>query len=136
MSTVTLPDWRRQVSERLGALRDLRQDRFFADRLSMVLVVVAFIINSLNWLLLVLKLHVTDIPVPVHYSTLSGFDELGRWYDHYSIGVFAVAATLINLVLARQSFSRSRISSFYLLMGSVVVAFLCLVISNAFSMVS
>ena len=133
MSALTLPNWRAHGRQRW---LDLRRDRFFQDRLSMVLIITALVINGLNWLLLILKLRVTDIPVPVRYSTLSGFDALGKWYDHYSIGVFAVAVTLINVILARQSFSRSRITSFYLLVGTVVVAFLCLVISNAFSMVT
>jgi len=73
--------------------------------------------------------------IPVRYSSLGGFDGLGSWYSPLLIALFSVSISAVNGVLAFQAFSRSRLASFFLLVGSVVVALFCLIISNAFAVV-
>ncbi len=109
-----------------------RQQRLFQDRLSVSLLVTALALNALNVIILILRIRPTDYPVPVHYSSLKSFDVLGPWYDRYWIGLFGLAVTLVNGWLALNSFQRSRIATFFLLAGSIVVGIFCIIIANAF----
>ncbi len=114
---------------------DVRQSRFFHDRLSVALLVVALLTGALNLILLLFHIPAVRTEVPVRYSSLGGFDGLGPWYSPFLIALFGLSITVVNGVLAFQAFGRSRLASFYLLVGAVVVALFCLIISNAFAMV-
>jgi len=114
----------------------LRTSRLMADHLSVGLIVSSLILNGLTLIILLVKLHPLDYQVPIHYSSLTGFDQLGSWYQPYVIGFFGLGVTLANTALAVRSFGRSRVASFYLLLGAVVVSIFCLIIANAFSSVS
>ncbi|HSX47994.1 MAG TPA: hypothetical protein VLF41_00585 [Candidatus Nanoarchaeia archaeon] len=115
------------------AFDTLRQQRFFKDRLSWVILVPTLVLNAITMILLLVRLHPVDFVVPVHYSSLVGFDSLGPWYQTYTLGIFAICVTLVNTSLAVASFTRTRITSFFLLIGSFVVALFSLVISIAFA---
>ena len=129
----SLGNLRRGFSHRLTSLRS---SRLMADRLSVGLVVASLLLNALTFIILLIKLHPLDYQVPVHYSSLVGFDQLGPWYQPYTIAVFGFGVTLVNAALALRSFGRSRVASFYLLLGAVVVSIFCFIIANAFSSVS
>jgi hypothetical protein len=118
-------------------IRDVRTNvsgsRFFHDRFSTALLIAALAINGITFIWLVLRIHPTEVPVPVRYSNLlSGFDQLGPWYFPYFIAVYALAVTVFNGLLAYQSFNRSRLVSFFLLVASTVVAAFSLIIALAF----
>ena len=114
-------------------LTALRHQRFFRDRLSIGMLLVSLILCGGNLLLLMARLHPVDYPVPVHFNSLIGFDDLGPWYQHYALVGFSFATTVVNGVLAYKSFARSRITSFFLLISAFVVALFCLIISLAFT---
>lgn len=124
-----------KVSNFRSHISDLRQERFFKDRLSLGLLIASFGINLVNIVAMLVRLRPTEFPVPIHYSSLSGFDALGPWYHLYSVAIFALVVTIVNAFLAEQSFSRSRITSFFLLTGAFVVGLFCLIISLALSSV-
>jgi hypothetical protein len=112
-------------TQAVTAMTSWRQQRLFQDRLSISMLVTALGLNAFNIIVLILRIRPTDYPVPVHYSSLKSFDMLGPWYDRYWI-------TLVNAWLALASFQRSRIASFFLLAGSIVVGIFCIIIANAF----
>ena len=118
------------------SVKRIREARMWRDQLSLGLVVVALSLNAVGLIDLALKLHPLAYHVPVHYSSISGFDRLGNWYEPYYIVLFGTVITVINAYLAGRSFSRSRIASFYLLLGSVVISVFGLIIANAFSSIS
>lgn len=132
-SLPSLAELRSGLSQRLTSLRT---SRLMADHLSVGLIVASLILNALTLVVLVIKLHPLDYQVPIHYSSLNGFDQLGSWYQPYVIAFFGLAVTVVNAALALRSFGRSRVASFYLLLGAVVVGVFCLIIANAFSSVS
>lgn len=127
----------------IGALRRTIQDtfsdvlsqRFFRDHLSMVLLVGAAVVNGLNLLSLFLHMRPTSAEVPIRFSSLTLFDELGPWYYPFLIALFALFVTAANGVFAYFSFGRNRIASFFLLTGSAVVAIFSFIISMAFGAV-
>lgn len=102
------------------------------DPISAGALVVAAGVNLLTVLFLLLKLPRVDYPVPTHYLSLVGFDQVGSWYQNYRLAAFSILVLAINSALAATSFQRNRLASFFLLIGSVVVAILALVISVAF----
>ncbi len=121
-----------------GRFTRLRQQRFFSDKLSVGLLIAALSLNLINLIILAVKLRPLEFStsIPVHYSNLNnGFDVLGPWYLNYRIGLFALAVTIVNSYLAIQSYSKSRITSFYLMTGAVVVGIFCVIISAAFTVI-
>ena len=124
---------RRSVQEGFGRVRE---SRFFHDRFSMTLITLALTLNAGTFLWLVGTLRPTEVPVPVRYSNLlSGFDQTGPWYFPFAIATYALAVTALNAVFAYQSFNRSRLGSFFLLVASVVVAGFSFIIASAFGAV-
>lgn len=119
----------------LAAVTQIRGQRFFQDHLSLALILSALGLNLTVLIVMLVRLHPTNFAVPIHYSSLGGFDQLGPWYEAYRIAVFGFAITIINTLLAAYSFGRSRIASFYLLIGGFVVALFCLIIGTAFAVV-
>ena len=123
-----LTNLQRVIADRIT---EIRTTKFFNDRLSIGMMILAFLFNALAFVVLVARLHPTDLPIPVHYSSLSGYDQLGPWYSGYMNGIYALALTIINSFLAYRCFTRSRITSFFLLVGAVVAAMFSLIIANA-----
>ena len=112
-------------------LEKVRQSRFFHDRLSVGLIVAALIVSAANIILLLPNVHPSDIAEPVRYSSLNLGYTLGAWYYPYIVALTAVVVTLVNATLAFQSFTRSRLGSFFLLLGGMVFAVFSFVISSA-----
>jgi hypothetical protein len=115
----------------LQRVRDVRASRFLADRLSLGLIIAALILNGVAFAVLVTHVRPTEIPVPTHYSSLRNFDALGPWYFPFEVAAFGLAVTAANVVFAYSSYTRSRLASFFLLSGAVVVAIFSLIIANA-----
>lgn len=111
------------------------QQPLFADRISVSAVIFALLLNGLNIVVLFTRLHKADFPVPIHYSSIVGFDQVGPWFYNYQIGFYALVVTIVNTLLSVKSFRRNRVASFFLLLGSIVVGLFCLVISFAFSVI-
>lgn len=116
-------------------LQQMRGHRFFADRLSVTILSLNIILAVVTLVVLVLRVRPSAVPVPVHYSSLVGFDRLGPWWQLYTIGLFSFLVIITNTILAMASFTRSRITSFFLMSGSFVVAIFGLIISLAITAV-
>lgn len=113
----------------------LRQHPLLHDRISVVVLAGSALLNLITLLILVVRVHHVDYPVPVHYLSLVGFDQVGSWYAAYRFVAFGVAVTTINGLLSAKSFQRHRLTSFFLLLGAATVSLLCLVISLAFAVI-
>lgn len=123
------------LREALAHLRPatIRQHPLMHDPISVATLFVAVAINIITVVFVLAKIHHVDYPVPVHYQSLIGFDQVGGWYQNYRLALFGVAVTLVNGLLAAKSFQRNRLASFFLLLGAAAVAILGLVISSAFA---
>jgi hypothetical protein len=124
------------VGEKLSHnFQTVRSHRFFADKLSLLVLVCNIALVIITIIVLLIRVRPSSVPVPVHYSSLVGFDELGPWWQLYSIGIFALLVVVTNTGLALMSFTRSRITSFFLMAGAFVVAIFALIISLAITAV-
>jgi len=113
----------------------LRHHPLFQDRISVVVLAASVLFDVATLVILALRVHHVDYPVPVHYLSLVGFDQVGAWYAAYRFVAFAVAVTVVNGLLSAKSFQRHRLTSFFLLLGAAIVSLLCLVISLAFAVI-
>ena len=102
--------------------------RLFNDRLFIGFLVAAIVLAIAGVLLLVLRLRPRDFAVPYQYSSLQGFDGLGAWYRVIIYGVFMVMITAGNIILAALGYDKSRIASFFLIMGAVILNLFALII--------
>lgn len=114
-------------------LTAVRTSRYVHDRLFMGCLSVAAVFVLLMWGAVLVRVRPTSFPVPVHYTTLGGFDTLGSWYQPILSALYATILVLANLVLSYLSYRRSRMASFFLLAGAAVLALFSLIITNAFS---
>ena len=114
-------------------LAAVRSSRFVRDRLFMTALFLAVGFVVLMWGVVLIRVRPTSFPVPVHYTTLGGFDALGSWYQPILSSLYATVLVVANLALSYLSYQRSRMASFFLLAGAVVVALFSLIITNAFS---
>jgi hypothetical protein len=114
----------------------IRQHPLLRDPISVATLSLSLLFNAITLALLLAKVHQVDYPVPVHYLSLVGFDQVGQWYDTYRLAGFGFVVTVINGLLAAQSFQRNRVVSFFLLLGATVVSLFCLVISLAFAAIA
>jgi hypothetical protein len=113
-----------------AAIRKLSGQQLFRDRLSLTILIPTLLINFSTLGTVLIKVQPSNVAVPVHYSSLEGFNVLG--YQLYYLGVFSLAVTIANTFLAAAAFNRSRLTSFFLLAGSFVVALFGFVITSAF----
>ena len=120
---------RQSASSRLEAAK---AHRLWNDRLSVGVIVLALGVNALALVMTLTRLRPLSYAVPVRYTSVGSFDTLGPWYVLYAIPLYGLLVLIANTGLAMKAFARSRIASFFLLLAAVVVALLCLVISNAF----
>lgn len=119
----------RTIQERTA---DVLSQRFFHDRMSMTMLIVALAVNVVSLINLALKLHPSSAPVPVHFSSFARFDQLGPWYFPLQVGLVALGITIMNAIFAYNSFNKSRLASFFLLVTSVVVGIFGAIIAQAF----
>ncbi len=102
--------------------------RLFNDRLFIGFLVTAIVLATSGVLLLIWRLRPRDFAVPYQYSSLQGFDALGAWYQVVIYGAFMVMITAGNLALAALGYDKSRIASFFLVMGAVIFNLFALII--------
>lgn len=114
-------------------LTAVRTSRYVRDRLFMGCLAVAALFVVLMWSVVLIRVRPASFPVPVHYTTLGGFDTLGSWYQPILSALYATVLAVANLVLSYLSYRRSRMASFFLLAGAAVLALFSLIITNAFS---
>ncbi|MBI3983790.1 hypothetical protein HY346_00640 [Candidatus Microgenomates bacterium] len=103
--------------------------RLFKDRLFVAFLIAGLVLGLLVLLLLGLRVRPKEFAVPLRYSTYQGFDALGAWYRVYTFGLFSLVVTIGNTILAALSFDKSRIASFFLVMGTLVVNLFTLIIT-------
>lgn len=108
----------------------VRRSRFASDKLSSGLVAGALVISAVTILSLIMTVHPASQGA-VRFSSLDVGYTLGVWYYPYLVAVFGLGVVIVNSILAYRAYGRSRLASFFLLAGSVVVVIFSLIIANA-----
>ncbi len=85
----------------------------------MVLLLVVLLVNVGNTIFAVAQIHPMSVQVPVRYTTLTAFDELGSWQTLYVLPVAGWLISLLNVFLAQATYRRSRITSIMLVIAGL-----------------
>jgi uncharacterized BrkB/YihY/UPF0761 family membrane protein len=104
------------------ASRSIYKDGWF---LGLCVLTVAVVIFNIIWALSNVKQ--TEIQIPIRYSSLTNFDQLGNWYQLYEIPIIAAIIAAANFALANLLHRRNRLVSIFLMM----VALMCAILSTA-----
>ena len=110
-------------------VKEFKDQRIFRDKIFIWYLVAAAVLTILTILVLLVRLRPQDFVVPLEYSSIQGFTVLGEWYQLIGLGVFSLLAVIGNTILAAHTFSKSRIASFFLVVGTVIVNLFVLVIA-------
>ena len=78
----------------------------------------------------------TQIQIPVRFSSLTNFDQLGNWYQLYEIPIIAAMIAAANFALANLLHRRNRLISVFLMMQALMCSVLALAILMGFTVVN
>lgn len=106
----------------------LKKQRIFRDRLLRWFLVLAAITMLAVVVLLLVRLRPHDFVMPLEYMTGVGLGNPGQWYSIYGYGIFSIVVTLANSILAMAMLEKSRITSFFLVVGAIIVNVFILVV--------
>ncbi len=83
------------------------------------LLLIVLLVNLANTLVAVFNIHPMSVQVPIRYTTLTAFDQLGSWQMLYLLPVAGWGIALVNVFLAQSTYRRSRITSFMLVISGL-----------------
>lgn len=75
------------------------------------------------------------IDIPIRFTSLSNFDQLGSWYSLYEIAIISAIITLINLFLAVILHKKNRILSIFLTITTLMIVILAIAILLGFTVI-
>ena len=107
------------------------KDGWFLSLCILTLVVLLF---NLIWALLNIKQ--TQIQIPIRFSSLTNFDQLGSWYQQYEIPIIAFLIGGANFPLANLLHKRNRLVSIFLMMAALICAVLATAILIGFTVIN
>ena len=107
----------------------LRRQRLLRDKFLRWFLLVVFLLFFIQMGLLMIYLRPTGFVVPLEYMSGAGFTRLGDWRYIINYGLFSLLVTVGNTALAVVAFEKSRISSFFLLIGAIVINIFTIVVT-------
>ena len=113
------------------ASRSVYKDGWFLSLCMLTLVVVLF---NVAWALINIKQ--TQVQIPIRFSSLTNFDQLGSWYQLYEIPIIAVMVPLANFALANLLHHRNRLISIFLMMAGLMSSILATAILIGFTVIN
>lgn len=107
----------------------LKRQRLLRDKFLRWFLFAAVALFLFEIILLLARLRPTGFVVPLEYTSGIGFTRLGDWRLIYGYGLFSLIVTATNVILAIFAFEKSRIASFFLLLGAIVINFFAIIIT-------
>lgn len=113
--------------------KELKDQKFFRDGwlLSLVSLIVVGNLFIISWS--ITHIQRTSIELPVRFTSLSNFDQLGSWFRLYEISEIALIVSLLNVFLAVILYRKNRILSIFLSITAVMVVVLAIAILLGFT---
>ncbi|MEX0749111.1 MAG: hypothetical protein WD467_01515 [Candidatus Saccharimonadales bacterium] len=108
----------------------LKQQRILRDKFLRWFLIIALLLCMVQIGQLLIRLRPTGFVVPLEYVSGAGLTRLGDWRLIYGYGVYSLLVTLGNIALAVVAFEKSRITSFFLLLGAIVINIFAIVVTH------
>lgn len=115
--------------------KDLTGQNFFKDSWLVVLMIIILIGNAFIVVWSATHIKNIGIDIPVRFTSLSNFDQLGVWYSLYEIAAISLVITLINLFLAVILHKKNRILSIFLTITTLMIVVLAIAILLGFTVI-
>ena len=115
--------------------KDLTSQNFFKDSWLVVLMIIILIGNAFIVIWSATHIKNIGIDIPVRFTSLSNFDQLGVWYSLYEIAAISLVITLINLFLAVILHKKNRILSIFLTITTLMIVVLAIAILLGFTVI-
>lgn len=115
--------------------KDLIDQKFFKD--GWLLGLLALIVGGNVFIIVWSVTHIrqASIELPVRFTSLSNFDQLGPWYRLYEIAAITLIITLINVFLAVLLYRKNRILSIFVTITTLMVVILAIAILLGFTVI-
>ncbi len=115
--------------------KELKDQKFFRD--GWLLGLVSLIVLGNIFLIAWSAIHIqrTSIELPVRFTSLSNFDQLGTWFRLYEIAGIALIVSILNVFLAVLLYRKNRILSIFLTITAVMVVVLAIAILLGFTVI-
>lgn len=102
--------------------------------LSLCILTLLVLLFNLTWALINIKQ--TQIQIPIRFSSLTNFDQLGNWYQLYELPVMAFLIGAANFALANLLHKKNRLVSIFLMMAALICAILATAILIGFTVIN
>lgn len=113
--------------------KSFKEQRFFRDVWSLGLFIILVVANAFLIVWSLTHIPKTEIEVPIRFTSLSNFDQLGAWYKLYEIAIISGIISVANILLAILLHKKNRILSIFLLIGAIMVLILAIAILLGFT---
>ncbi len=113
--------------------KELKEQKFFRDPwlISISVAIVLGNIFIIVWSLT--HISKTEIEIPVRFTSLSNFDQLGAWYKLYEIAIISALISVFNIFLAVLLHRKNRILSIFVSIAALMVVILAIAILIGFT---
>ncbi len=105
----------------------------YKDGRFLSLTLLAFGITGFTIIWALTHIKQTEIQIPIRFSSLTNFDQLGAWYQLYEIPAMALIVVGANFALANLLHRRNRLVSIFFMMVAVMAAILATAILIGFT---
>lgn len=113
--------------------KELKEQKFFKDAwlLSISAAIVVGNIFIIVWS--ITHIGKTEIEIPIRFTSLSNFDQLGVWYRLYEIAIISIVVSVVNMFLAVMLHRKNRILSIFVSIAALMVVILAIAILLGFT---
>lgn len=108
---------------------------FFKDGWLIGIVVLIIAGNAFLIIWSITHIYKVNIDLPVRFTSLSNFDQLGPWYQLYDIAAIAAIVSIMNIFLATLLHKKNRILSIFLAISALMVVILAIAILLGFTVI-
>ena len=103
--------------ENFGYLRD-----FFRSQIAIWLLILSFIANLVNWVIIWAWIKPVDFPIILHYNVYFGVDLIGDYRQAYILPLIGIILLVVNLLLAIYFYAqKERIASYILMIAALMI---------------
>lgn len=101
---------------------DFFAQEYFKSHIVVWLLLLGFLTNLINWIILKIWIKPVDFSVILHYNVYFGVDLIGNYAQVYMLPMIGLMLFLINFLLAMFFYEKKeRIASYVLLMAAVMI---------------
>lgn len=101
---------------------DLVGHHFFKNGWMVGMLAFLIITNLILIFMSITRIHQIDVSIPLRFTSIANFDQLGKWFQLYDIVVISFVTSVINTILALLSYKKSRLASIFLISVAILVS--------------